>query len=59
VSSGSEWRREPSDREGSCGYIEEQTMGGSPAWGFGVVLKTAYRKKISLLQNVTEDLGAW
>jgi hypothetical protein len=35
----------------------QPTMGGPPAWGLGVGLITPHRKKISLLRNVTTDLG--
>jgi hypothetical protein len=47
--------------EGSCEYIEKSSRGqptssGPPAWDLGEGL-TTQRKKISLLLNVTWDLG--
>jgi hypothetical protein len=33
-------------------------MGGPPAWGLGMGLTASRRKKIILLQNVTERLVA-
>jgi hypothetical protein len=38
---------------------DQPTRGVQPAWGLGVGLTTPHRKKISLLRNVTKDLGIW
>jgi hypothetical protein len=47
--------------DGKSEYIEEAvgqpTMGGPPAWGFGEVLTTPYRKNITMLQKNHKSLA--